>query len=486
MLWIALFLPDFALQLAERGDPEERAAVVVDGPRTRPWVLSCNAKARDCGVVPGMAVAAARPLAGELVVWERDPARESEALEGIACWAAQFTPAVSVEPCDGLLLEVAATLTLHGGLAALLAKLREGMNGLGYRASVGVAPTATAAWLFAKARQRGMAGRTCLTREALPAQLASLPLSLFNWPEATLRTLATLGIHTLDHCSALPRDGFVKRFGKAPREDLDRALGLIADPRPWFTPPEQFRRSLDFGFEVVTTAALLFPLQRLLTELQGFLRARGAGVLQWELVLLHSRSGASTLTIGASSPQRDASHLLSLAREHLARFTLPASVLGLRVVAERLHPFEATSESWLPDPVRSGEDWSRLVDRLVSRLGPERVYRLEPCDDHRPERTARKVAAAGSARQPKVPLLTAPRPLWLLATPRALLTDDDGPLAQGRLQLLAGPERLESGWWDGRPTSRDYYVARNPHGETFWVYREHKGREAWYLHGVFA
>ena len=32
--------------------------------------------------------------------------------------------------------------------------------------------------------------------------------------------------------------GFSKRFGAARRLELDRALGLAPDPRPWFTPPE--------------------------------------------------------------------------------------------------------------------------------------------------------------------------------------------------------------------------------------------------------
>jgi protein ImuB len=52
--------------------------------------------------------------------------------------------------------------------------------------------------------------------------------------------------------------------------------------------------------------------------------------------------------------------------------------------------------------------------------------------------------------------------------------------------MLAGPERIEAGWWDEKPVSRDYFVARNPRGETLWVYRELSTPRQWYLHGVFA
>jgi protein ImuB len=60
------------------------------------------------------------------------------------------------------------------------------------------------------------------------------------------------------------------------------------------------------------------------------------------------------------------------------------------------------------------------------------------------------------------------------------------------LSLLAGPERIESGWWDEGEASgegitgdqrRDYFVARNPQGEWLWVFRDEAG---WFLHGGFA
>ena len=52
------------------------------------------------------------------------------------------------------------------------------------------------------------------------------------------------------------------------------------------------------------------------------------------------------------------------------------------------------------------------------------------------------------------------------------------------LQLLKGPERIETGWWDNQPVSRDYYVARQRNGQQLWIYRNRLDRQ-WYLHGVF-
>jgi protein ImuB len=60
------------------------------------------------------------------------------------------------------------------------------------------------------------------------------------------------------------------------------------------------------------------------------------------------------------------------------------------------------------------------------------------------------------------------------------------PTLQGELQLRAGPERIEAGWWDGDEVQRDYFVATSARGEAYWIYREHRDLSAWYLHGLFA
>jgi protein ImuB len=54
-----------------------------------------------------------------------------------------------------------------------------------------------------------------------------------------------------------------------------------------------------------------------------------------------------------------------------------------------------------------------------------------------------------------------------------------------RLQLIAGPERLETGWWDEDGISRDYYTAQQSDGRRLWVFRNRTRESSWYLHGYF-
>jgi protein ImuB len=121
MLWIALRLPHLALETLSRGSaPHELAGA--------PWAIAedrrvfvCDARAGALGVRPNMGLAAAWALAPALQLRERNLRAEQDALEGVAAWLCRFTPAVSLEPPQGVLAEVGGSLRRFGGLRALAA-----------------------------------------------------------------------------------------------------------------------------------------------------------------------------------------------------------------------------------------------------------------------------------------------------------------------------------------------------------------------------
>ncbi|MGH8441308.1 MAG: Y-family DNA polymerase, partial [Nevskiaceae bacterium] len=120
------------------------------------------------------------------------------------------------------------------------------------------------------------------------------------------------------------------------------------------------------------------------------------------------------------------------------------------------------------------EEWGTLLDRLRARLGPETVRSLGLAADHRPEKSWCSLPD-GSTRGQASGATGARRPLWLLPEPQ--------PLAQ-MPQCIAGPERIEGGWWDGLDATRDYYVARSG-AARLWVYRE-RGSGGWFLQGLWS
>ena len=67
----------------------------------------------------------------------------------------------------------------------------------------------------------------------------------------------------------------------------------------------------------------------------------------------------------------------------------------------------------------------------------------------------------------------------------ALTTEHGEPCYEGRLTLLEGPERIESGWWDGADITRDYFIACNTRGARYWIFQDLRQRN-WFLHGIYA
>jgi hypothetical protein len=136
------------------------------------------------------------------------PEPEQEALAAVAAWACQFTPRVSLEPPQALLLEVEGSLRYFGGRWKFLARLRAGLTGLGFEARIAEAPAARAAlW-----RARGGGGR-----------LDALPVAVLGLDAPQMELLAGLGIGTLGGLLRLPRDGIARRFGVKLLDELDRA-----------------------------------------------------------------------------------------------------------------------------------------------------------------------------------------------------------------------------------------------------------------------
>jgi protein ImuB len=480
MLWACLYFPDFSLQLLQRSVPAESIGpLIVTTGGNRPLVLSCNAQARSHGIAPGMVVSAAIALAPHLAEHLRNAGAERQALERAAAWTGQFTSTVSLCHPDALLLELEGSLRLFGGVRSLLLRLSEGVAELGYAAGIAAAPTPTAARLLARAGQ----SISVMQASALPGALAAVPPALLDQPEETARMLDAIGVRTLAECLALPRDGLARRFGQGLLDELDRALGKLPDPREPYLAPARYKARLVLPAPVQETEPLLFAAKRLILEMAGFLRMKQAGVTRLKLSLEHEDRKPTTATLGFSAPSRDPQRIVRLLRERLSRLSLPGRVEALGIESEEARPLDSRNLSLFPeDRLHEEERWS-IIDHLRARLGVDAVYGIATHADHRPE-SAWRTCEPGT---PTPSDACGERPLWLLDQPRRLPTDhEEFPLLDGPLTLLAGPERIEGGWWDGHDVTRDYYIAADGQGRRLWIYRQREDEGGWFLQGMFA
>lgn len=470
---------------------EHLPLVIADGSELRPMVYAMNLSARECGVKFGMTIASAKVLQHDLIVIPRSKAKELRTLKRIANALLQFTPSVTIESDTdraGIALEISGSLTFFGGLDSLLNQVQTCVRRLHYEARFGIAPNPLAASILARtvhqSKDKSEVLR-CLSIDALKEQLSPISVQHFAWSNDVFRSLHLLGLVTLGDVLRQPYAGLQKRFGGEFVLDLDRALGLVNDIREFYTPPETFQSSLDFLFEVKNVDQLLFLIEELLVELEGFLRARGAGVMSIQIELRQGRTRSQRFEFHTRAPVRSASHWLRLVSDRIETCALESPVIEIALFAHQILSLHQESESLLPQEKGTNSDWFTLLDRLASRLGEKNVYRIAIFDDHRPELAWQsdsddRLKLKQQSRSQKL------RPTWLLHEPKSLVEIDDYPQHNGALTLLAGPERIDTGWWDNKPVARDYFVSINPQQEVCWIFRDYRQGKRWYLHGFFA
>ena len=471
---------------------------VVDMERVGKVVCASDATAAAAGIAPGMALNSALALLPDLQTLARDPRRERELLVAIAEWALRFSPRVSLEPPDAVLLEVRGSLRLFGGSRSLCERMRAELRTAELEPRFSLTPTPLASLWMARVGKEGAIRHST----DLASRLADLPIHCTRWPARSLDMLVTMGVRTIGDCLRLPRDGFARRFEPRMLDMLDRAVGRRPDSCDSFLSRERFAAGHDLELEIADTARLDAAFAPLLDELCAFLQKRRCSVQALELRLVHREASPTRLRLRFVEPVAETGRIAELLRERLARIVLPAPVRALRLRSGPLvETRETPGELFAMDRRQSGAGVPQLIERLRARLGREAVYGFCLIPEHRPEaawRVSEPVPSTTLNRgkrgtfsispdSPRTGIENVPipqRPLWLLAEPQ-LLEGGEHPCFEGTLELEEGPERIESGWWDGHDIRRDYYVARNPAGVRLWVFRDRQSAGRWFLHGVF-
>ena len=236
------------------------------------------------------------------------------------------------------------------------------------------------------------------------------------------------------------------------------------------------------------TNASCTRLRRCWRSSNGFLRVRQRGITALQCRFHHYRAPPTLCTLRLAAPETRCERFIRLLRERLATLTLPEPVRRCELRSGALTDrSEASKPLW-----SSGEhghanagEMPALVEHLRARLGVRAVHGIARVSEHRPENAwrvaepkwgwkmgtflfASKRGAPEAVRPFRQQIRNVPisipfrvrRPLWLLQAPRPLESQRGRPRHDGPLELLAGPERIESGWWDGADVQRDYYMAQ--------------------------
>ncbi|MGQ7792431.1 Y-family DNA polymerase [Faunimonas sp. B44] len=515
-LWLPRLPTDRLIRRERAGGapPEGRPRAIVARADNALRVVAVDAVAHKRGVKRGSGLADARAAVPDLVVDEADEAGDRAFLDGLADWCSRYTPLVSLDPPDGLFLDVTGCTHLFGrngadGEAGLRADLLARVSAQGFAAEAAVAATAGAAWAAAR-----FEGPAHVPAGGEADALGAMPVAALRISEAQRALLDRLGLKRIGQLVGQPRAPLAARFGRSLLDRLDQALGAADEVLSPVAPPPVLSAERRFA-EPVTDGTMVQRIVRSLCEtLAPSMERRGVGARALQLALYRVDGGVARVSIGTGAPVREPARIASLFAERLA-------VLGdridpgfgfdlARLAVEAADPL-APAQIDLAGEREATTDVEQLVDRLGARLGTNRVARLVPVESHVPERAVIERPLAATAAAPAAwpeedPGMETPtdRPVRLLARPEpveVLAEVPEGPPLRFRWRRVVhevaraeGPERIAPEWWraeDEDAWTRDYFRVEDAAGRRYWIFRSglygaETSAPAWYLHGLFA
>lgn len=417
----------------------------------------------------------------------------SDRLTRLVEWCDRYSPLVSQDGWDGIVLEITGCAHLFGGEDPLLLDLQRRLHRMGIESHGAIADTWGAAWALAR-----YGDRFIVHGENTGSALDPLPVEALRLPGEIVLELRRLGLVTIAALRKIPRSSLSVRFGSTLLRRLDQALNQAEDPLTPRRPPAAYRASRILAEPISTAGSVEYVLHDLVKEICARLEKNHLGSRRMDLACYRTDGTVDRCEVRTSKPNRAIPHLMRLFSEKLeklwADFGFETFVLSVPDV-EALHPAQL---SLSPSDATGDEgSFDLLVDRLGMRLGFAEVNRIQVRESYLPEHAVELRPAAASALAGAEWPAYRVRPIRLIDPPMpvqvSILIPGGSPVQffigqkQHRIVRSEGPERLTAEWWrepGSRYGTRDYYRIEDDKGFRFWIFCDRF--EHWFLHGHFA
>ena len=542
-LWFPRLAAERCLRL-ERGLLPRPFAVAGDV-RQAQVLVSLSRDAEAAGLTRGQPLRDARAMCPDLDTRLENRQLDAAFLTVLRRWAGKFSPWVSEQGADALVIDLTGCAHLFGGEEGLLEVVEGDCTALGLSVQMGVADTVGAAWALARfAGRAGAANRTGddINQEAratrsraakrrhwvkggaaptrttpdvaavriapigqLRTVLAPLPIAGLRLDPDLVATLARLGLRKIGDLAGQPRAALARRFGRHLVQRLDQALGIEPEPVNPARPPIAFATRLTLPDPIGLKDDIAAAIDRLLPPLSDKLTRAGRGARRVRLECHRADHTMDAVDVGLARPSAEPDRIRPLLMMKLDDIDAGFGIDRVRLEVTISEPVHATHHRGHADASAEGAGrltgtaaMDDLIGRIGARIGLEAMTRFHPADSHIPEKTSHLVAAAWSEPAEHWPRPPALRPVEIWR-PEIVSADETPHLPavfrwRGRnLETRAGigPERISPEWWlddpDWRTGVRDYWRVTTRSGERLWLYFAHGGQMSpgWFCQGSF-
>jgi len=204
--------------------------VVGGSPKSRNLVMSCSYTARNFGICPGMALAAAQRRCPQAVFRAGDSQAANRLRERVTRILLSFSPKLEVTSIDDFFLDLSGTTRLHGAACdAALAIQRRVREEVRLPLSIGIGSNRLMARLAGKLAKPGAVAELLPGHEA--AFLRGLPVDQLPGVGHSIGSrLERFSIHTVGDLLLVPREILFASFGRDGLALYQKARGLDETP----------------------------------------------------------------------------------------------------------------------------------------------------------------------------------------------------------------------------------------------------------------
>jgi protein ImuB len=434
-----------------------------------------------------------RAVLPSVEVFSADPEGEAKLLKALAEWSIRYTPAVAIDPPDGLILDISGCAHLWGGELPYLKNITARFAKGGYAVRVAIADTIGAAWALARYGKSLSIAESGRQEEVL----LPLPPAALRLDSTTLQRMERLGFRQIGQFINIPRLNLRRRFGDFFLNRLGQALGTVPESFLPVQPAPVYEERLPCLEPIRTAIGIEIVLKRLLETLCERFSKEGKGLRTGIFKGYRIDGETVQISIGTSRPSRNAAHLFKLFELKIPEIEPALGIELFTLEATLVEDLNETQEALWNSANRDHKAIAELLDNIAGKVGIQTIHRYLPQEHHWPEHSIKEVTSL--EEQPETEWRTdLLRPIHLLPKPEPIevmvMLPDYPPMHfryKGKIIRIAradGPERIEQEWWLQSGPPRDYYRVEDESGVRYWLFRLglYGNRETqWFLHGYF-
>jgi protein ImuB len=492
---VVIWFPHLVTDRLLRKQPElkELPFVLVITERGRRIVKAVNVLAKEKGIHENMVLADCKALVPELTVLDYDEAEPNKLLTALAEWCIRFSPCISIELPNVLILDASGCTHLWGGEENYLNDIHKKFDAFGYMIRSAMADTIGTAWAVCHYGK----DRSIIETGKEVKALATLPAAALRLEPVVLEKLDKLGLKTIGSFMMMPNSALKRRFGQSILMRLAQAFGEEMEITEPIVPLIPFQERLPSLEPIRTAEGIEIAIKTLLQMLCERLQKEMKGLRKCVFTCYRIDGLIEKIEIGTSKPSRNTLHLFKLFENKIATIEPDLGIELFVMDAPVVEELQSSQDAlWTV----SGKDETviaELLDRLSGKTGVQAIHRFLPAEHYWPERSFKE--AISLTEKPSTDWRTdIPRPLHLLPVPELIEVSvpipDYPPLlfrykgAIHNVKKADGPERIEQEWWLQSGLYRDYYCVEDEQGARYWIFRSgdyDSGNVKWFIHGFF-